>query len=82
MSNPDVIEEENAKRLPWIEGVDAIISGHSHKVVLAEVNHLPIIQAGVNGTHLGKLNFEVKTGCRQVYYSVYWRGYHSCSRKG
>lgn len=60
MSNPDVIEEENAKRLPWIEGVDAIISGHSHKVVLAEVNHLPIIQAGVNGTHLGKLNFEVK----------------------
>ena len=50
MSNPDVIEEENAKRLPWIEGVDAIISGHSHKVVLAEVNHLPVIQAGVNGT--------------------------------
>lgn len=60
MSNPDVIEEENAKRLPWVEGVDAIISGHSHKVVLAEVNHLPIVQAGVNGTHLGKLNFEVK----------------------
>ena len=24
------------------------------------MNHLPIIQAGVNGTHLGKLNFEVK----------------------
>lgn len=60
MANQDIIEEDNAKRLPWVEGVDAIISGHSHKVVLAERNSVPIIQAGVNGTHIGKLNFEVK----------------------
>lgn len=60
MANQDIIEEDNAKKLPWVEGVDAIISGHSHKVVLAERNSVPIIQAGVNGTHLGKLNFEVE----------------------
>lgn len=59
MANQDIIEEDNAKKLPWIEGVDAIISGHSHKVVLAERNHIPIIQAGVNGTHIGKLDFEI-----------------------
>lgn len=60
MDNKDIIEEDNAKQLPWVEGVDAIISGHSHKVVLAKVNNIPIIQAGVNGTHIGKLNFQIQ----------------------
>ena len=60
MNNKDIIEEENAKQLPWLEGVDAIISGHSHNVVLTKVNNIPIIQAGVNGTHMGKLNFQIQ----------------------
>ena len=60
MKEKGIIEELNAKRLPFIEGIDAIISGHSHEVVLARVNDVPIIQAGFNGSHVGKLNFEVK----------------------
>lgn len=59
MKNRDIIEEENAKLLPFLKGVDAIISGHSHEVVLSKVNDVPIIQAGVNGTHIGKLDFRV-----------------------
>lgn len=60
MDNKDIIEEPNAKKLPWLEGVDAIISGHSHKLVLTKVNNVPIIQANLNGTHLGKLNFKIQ----------------------
>ena len=59
MKNKDIIEEENAKSLPYLNGVDAIISGHSHEVVLSKVNDVPIIKAGVNGTHVGKLDFKV-----------------------
>ena len=40
--------------------VDAIISAHSHELVLDKINNIPIIQAGVNGTHIGKLLFQIQ----------------------
>ena len=35
------------------EDVDLIVAGHSHNIGTTEVNGIPIIQAGVNGTSLG-----------------------------
>lgn len=58
MNAEGIISESNAIVLPYLDKVDAIISGHSHKVVLAKVNNVPIIQAGVKGSHVGKLLFE------------------------
>lgn len=60
MEDKDIIEEPDAKKLPWLEGVDAIISGHSHKLVLTKLNNIPIIQANLYGTHVGKLNFSIQ----------------------
>ncbi|MEG2071271.1 MAG: 2',3'-cyclic-nucleotide 2'-phosphodiesterase, partial [Bacteroidales bacterium] len=60
MDSIAIFEEQNAKLLPYLDNINAIITGHSHKVVLSEINHVPIIQANTNGTHIGKLQFEIK----------------------
>lgn len=60
MKMPYRITEENAQGLPFIDKVDAIISAHSHELVLDKINNIPIIQAGVNGTHIGKLLFQIQ----------------------
>lgn len=60
MKDPYRITEENAKSLPFIDKVDAIISGHSHEQVLDKINNVPVIQAGVNGSHIGKLLFQIR----------------------
>ena len=60
MHTPYCIQEDNAKDLPRIKGIDAIISAHSHEVVLDKVNDVPIIQAGVNGSHIGELLFQIQ----------------------
>lgn len=57
MAVADRIMECNAKVLPYMDGVSALITGHSHKVVLDRLNGMPVIQAGVNGAYIGKLQF-------------------------
>lgn len=61
MADINRIIEANAQALPFMDKVDAIISGHSHKVVLDKVNNVPIIQAGYNGLYIGKLMFQIRT---------------------
>lgn len=53
------IQECNAKMLPYMDGIDAIITAHSHKVVLDKINGVPLIQAGSYGRYMGKLSFKV-----------------------
>jgi 2',3'-cyclic-nucleotide 2'-phosphodiesterase/3'-nucleotidase len=49
----------NAVKLTTVDGLDAILSAHSHATVSGEVNGMPIIQAYKYGRSLGKmtLNF-------------------------
>lgn len=42
-----------------VEGLDAIISAHSHETVVGNVNEVPIIQAYKNGRSLGKISIEL-----------------------
>lgn len=49
--------EENAEGLPFIEGIDAIITAHSHQIVSGQINDIPIIQSYYYGRALGKLTF-------------------------
>ena len=59
MRVPGRFQECDTKMLPYMEGVNAIITAHSHKVVLDEINGVPVIQAGSYGRYLGKLQFKV-----------------------
>jgi len=45
--------------LTEVEGLDAIISAHSHKVVSGKVNDMPIVQGQYNGRSIGRLSIEL-----------------------
>lgn len=49
----------NATKLADIEGIDGIISAHSHKAVAGKVNEVPIVQANYNGRMFGVLSIEL-----------------------
>ena len=51
----EVTLEAGAEGLPYIKGVDAIITGHSHQYVNGEINNIPITQAIYYGRGLGDL---------------------------
>lgn len=48
-----------AVELTKVEGIDAIISGHSHLPVSGEVNNVPIVQAYYNGRTIGILSIKL-----------------------
>ena len=39
-----------------VSGIDAVVSGHSHKIVAGKVNGVPVVQAYYNGRALGKIS--------------------------
>ncbi|SHK09279.1 5'-nucleotidase C-terminal domain-containing protein [Paramaledivibacter caminithermalis] len=42
-----------------VEGLDAIVSAHSHQTVAGKVNEVPIVQAYKHGRALGKISIEL-----------------------
>ncbi|WP_292903128.1 bifunctional 2',3'-cyclic-nucleotide 2'-phosphodiesterase/3'-nucleotidase [Niveispirillum sp.] len=68
-------EENAANYLTEIEGVDAVVSGHSHRVFPSKeyeglpksdlkqgtVNGKPVVMAGYYGSHLGVITFQLET---------------------
>lgn len=49
----------NAAKLASVEGIDGIISAHSHQGVAGSVNDVPIVQANYNGRVFGILSIEL-----------------------
>ncbi|MDR1340874.1 MAG: 5'-nucleotidase C-terminal domain-containing protein, partial [Prevotellaceae bacterium] len=71
--NP-VIMEKNAQDLSSANNITAIISGHSHNVVLGKINNIPVIQAGTNGRYIGKLQFEITVNNSKISAINYIKG--------
>lgn len=69
-----VIKEHDADSIPYIEGVDAVVSAHSHNVVLGTINGKPVVQAGTNGTHIGRLQFLVEKNDRGEWSTRFLQG--------
>lgn len=55
------IEETNAEGLPFVDGLNGIVSAHSHEVVLDKINNVPIIQAGMYSNHVAMMRFLVRS---------------------
>ena len=49
----------NVVDLTEVEGIDAIISAHSHRTVAGKVNDVPIVQGYYNGRAIGVLSIEL-----------------------
>ncbi len=57
---------EAADLAQQVDGINAIISGHSHRKVSGAVNSIPIVQAAYNGRAVGKLSFTFTKSDRKV----------------
>ncbi len=56
---PVVGDEINA--VANVDGIDAIISGHSHNTVAGYINDVPVVQAYKYGRAMAKISFELNT---------------------
>ena len=69
--------EMNVELARSVKGIDAVVSGHSHKKVSQAVTvqnagrTIPIVETGKWGTFLGDLRFLVNRATKQVEYSGY-----------
>lgn len=57
-----VIEGEELDRLTKVDGIDAVVTGHSHRTVSGVMNGKPVVQAYKYGRALGKLHIVVEDG--------------------
>ena len=52
-----------------VAGIDAVVSGHSHKLVAGKVNGIPVVQANYNARALGKISLVYSRRDKQVLLS-------------
>jgi 2',3'-cyclic-nucleotide 2'-phosphodiesterase/3'-nucleotidase len=52
-----------------VAGIDAVVSGHSHKIVAGKVNDVPVVQANFNARALGKISLVYSRRDRKVLVS-------------
>lgn len=50
---------EEIEAVAKIDGIDAIVSGHSHKTVAGYINNVPVVQAYKYGRAMAKISFEL-----------------------
>lgn len=66
MEGNDAIDGDAAMLALQAGGIDAIVSGHSHKMVYGKVNGIPIVQAYYNGRAVGKIELTYNRSSHQV----------------
>lgn len=52
-----------------VDGIDAVVSGHSHKIVAGKVDGVPVVQANFNARALGKISLVYSRRDRKVLIS-------------
>lgn len=61
-SDPSLpVSGDEINALGQVEGIDAIITGHSHKTVCGYINDVPVVQAYKYGRALAKISFTFNT---------------------
>ncbi len=53
-----------------VQGVDLIITGHSHQRIVGKVNEIPLVQAGEYGRTVGKANFTYSAAAKGITFSI------------
>ena len=53
-------ENEGYAIATQVEGIDALVTGHQHRVIAQKVNGVPVIQPGYRGAYVGEISLEVE----------------------
>lgn len=64
------IQGDAAQLAQEADGLDAVISGHSHQVVFGQVQNVPVVQAYYNGRAAGKIDIAFNKRTKKVETAV------------
>lgn len=53
-------ENEGYQLLQEVSGIDALFTGHQHRVIADIVNGVPVVQPGYRGNHIGEIQLTVE----------------------
>lgn len=70
MDNQGNIHGDAAQLAQEVDGLDAVISGHSHQVVFGQVHSVPVVQAYYNGRAVGKVDITYNKRTKKVETAV------------
>ena len=59
-------ENDDLEKLTKINGVDAIITAHYHKLVYGKVNGIPVTQSMSKGKAISKMEFKIKKRMKKI----------------
>ncbi|MBP2652896.1 MAG: 5-nucleotidase [Firmicutes bacterium] len=66
MEGSNKVSGNAAELAAQANGIDGIVSGHSHMAVSGKVKNVPVVQANYNGRAVGKIEFLFNKRSRQV----------------
>ncbi|MGX6961719.1 bifunctional metallophosphatase/5'-nucleotidase [Vagococcus xieshaowenii] len=53
-------ENEGYQLLQEVDGIDALFTGHQHRIIATKVNGIPVVQPGYRGSHIGEIQLTVE----------------------
>lgn len=53
-------ENEGYQLLMEVPGIDALITGHQHRIIATKINGVPVIQPGFRGEYVGEIKLELE----------------------
>ncbi|MBS4770827.1 bifunctional metallophosphatase/5'-nucleotidase [Carnobacteriaceae bacterium zg-ZUI240] len=53
-------ENEGYALVHEVEGIDALITGHQHRVIAQQLNGVPVVQPGQRGEYVGEISLQVE----------------------
>jgi 5'-nucleotidase/UDP-sugar diphosphatase len=70
MDSQGNIHGDAAQLAQEADGLDAVVSGHSHQVVFGQIHSVPVVQAYYNGRAVGKINITYNKKTKKVETAV------------
>ena len=53
-------ENEGYQLLQEVSGIDALLTGHQHRIIATHINGVPVIQPGYRGQYIGKITLTIE----------------------
>ena len=53
------VENEGARLLNEVPGIDALVTGHQHRELATKINGVPLTQPGLHGTNVGEITLQL-----------------------
>ncbi|WP_034549776.1 bifunctional metallophosphatase/5'-nucleotidase [Carnobacterium funditum] len=67
ITEPLTGENEAYQLMTEVPGIDALITGHQHRLIATKINNIPVIQPGYRGEAVGKITLTIEKNDNGAY---------------